>query len=163
MNSPLWAPWRIDYIVGPKPDHCVFCEMTEVPVRRFRELLVLVRQPYAFVCLNKYPFAAGHLLVVPTKHVNDLAALDEAEYDALFRLVRKATAGLRKALAPGGVNIGINLGRAAGAGIAEHLHVHVVPRWNGDTNFLPIVADVRVMPEYLAQTRERLLPHFAGP
>ncbi len=156
MTENLWAPWRMEYILSKKDGACVFCDLTQ-------DELLITREPHGFICLNKYPFAAGHLLVVPTKHVSDLAALDDAEYDALFRLVRKAALGLRKALSPEGINVGFNLGRAAGAGIAEHLHAHVVPRWNGDTSFIPVIADVRVMPEYLAETRERLLPHFTGP
>ncbi len=148
----LWAPWRMDYILGPKGGQCVFCGSADD--------LQLVAQPNAFVCLNKYPFAAGHLLVVPKKHVSDLAELGDAEADDLFRLVRATVARLKRALSPDGVNVGLNLGKAAGAGIAEHLHAHVVPRWNGDTNFMPVIADVRVMPQYLQDTRKRLLPHF---
>ncbi len=149
----LWAPWRMEYILGPKGGACVFCEAAED--------LLLVSRPNAFVCLNKYPFAAGHLLVVPKRHVSDLAELSDAEADDLFRLVRASVARLKRALSPEGVNVGLNLGKAAGAGIAEHLHAHVVPRWGGDTNFMPVVADVRVMPEYLDQSWERLAPAFA--
>jgi ATP adenylyltransferase len=161
MKSPLWAPWRIDYIVGPKPDSCVFCEMTQVDVRRFRELLVLVRQPHAFVCLNRYPFASGHLLVTPRRHVADLAELTDEEYAALTMLLREATVRLRGAVRATAMNIGFNLGRAAGAGIADHLHGHVVPRWDGDTNFMPVLADVRVMPQHLDETLAHLEPVFA--
>ncbi len=144
----------MDYIMSPKGGPCVFCASEDE--------LLLRREEHAFVCLNKFPFVAGHLLVVATRHVSDVAELGDAESDAFFRLVRSAVARLRKAASPEGVNVGINLGKAAGAGIAEHLHAHVVPRWNGDTNFMPVVADVRVMPEYLQQTRARLLPHFAA-
>jgi ATP adenylyltransferase len=154
MATNLWAPWRMEYILGPKDGPCVFCN--------FDDALLLARQPHAFVCLNKYPFAAGHLLVVPKKHVSDITELDEEESDAFFRLVRASVARLRAAISPEGVNVGINLGKAAGAGIAEHLHAHLVPRWSGDTNFMPVMADVRVMPEHLETTRQRLLPHFLG-
>ena len=154
MSGNLWAPWRMEYILGPKGEACVFCEQ--------RDELVLARQPRAFVCLNKYPFAAGHLLVVPTRHVSDLGELEMDEADAFFRLVRASVARLRAALSPDGVNVGMNLGKAAGAGIAEHLNAHIVPRWNGDTNFMPIMTDLRVMPEYLQDTKKRLLPHFSG-
>ncbi len=149
----LWAPWRMEYILGDKTGSCVFCA-------RGSDLL-LVERPEAFVCLNKYPFAAGHLLVVPNKHVSDLAELSDAEADALFRLVRASVDRLKRAVSPQGVNVGLNLGKAAGAGIAEHLHAHIVPRWSGDTNFMPVMTDLRVMPEYLQDTRNRLLPHFA--
>src|ERR1022692_162767 len=154
MTGNLWAPWRMEYILGSKDAPCVFCSRDEA--------LLLATQAHAYVCLNKYPFAAGHLLVVPKKHASDITNLDEAESDAFFRLVRQAVDRLRKAISPEGINVGINLGKAAGAGIAEHLHAHIVPRWSGDTNFMPVMADVRVMPEYLATTRERLLPHFMG-
>lgn len=153
MADNLWAPWRMEYILGPKGGACVFCSESD---------LVLARRERAFVCLNKYPFAAGHLLVVPTRHVGALEELDDAEADELFRLVRATVARLRQAVSPDGMNVGMNLGKAAGAGIAEHLHAHVVPRWNGDTNFLPVLADVRVMPEYLQDTKKRLLSHFSG-
>jgi ATP adenylyltransferase len=149
----LWAPWRMEYILGDKAGSCVFCA-------RASDLL-LVERPDAFVCLNKYPFAAGHLLVVPKKHVSDLSELSDAEADALFRLVRASVDRLKRAVSPQGMNVGLNLGKAAGAGIAEHLHAHVVPRWNGDTNFMPVLTNLRVMPEYLQDTRNRLLPHFA--
>jgi len=153
MSDNLWAPWRMEYILGKKGDACVFCD----PARE----LVVASQARAFVCLNKYPFAAGHLLVVPTRHVSELAELAPDEADDFFRLVRASVERLQKALRPEGVNVGMNLGKAAGAGIAEHLHAHVVPRWNGDTNFLPVLADVRVMPEYLHTTRDRISPYFA--
>jgi len=161
MTSPLWAPWRIDYIVGPKPDACVFCEMTRVPGTELRELLVLVRQPHAFVCLNRYPFASGHLLVTPRRHVADLSDLNDEEYQALTVLLRETTVRLRRAVKASALNVGFNLGRAAGAGIADHLHGHVVPRWDGDTNFMPVLAEVRVMPQHLQATFEHLEPDFA--
>lgn len=157
MADQLWAPWRMEYIFGEKTDRCVFCDaLSGAPAKR-----VLAAQPHAFVILNKYPFAAGHLLVVPRRHVSDLAELADDEADALFRLLRASVARLRSAVSPQGLNVGFNLGKAAGAGIAEHMHAHVVPRWNGDTNFMPILADLRVMPEHLDATFDRLAPHFA--
>jgi ATP adenylyltransferase len=162
MKPPLWAPWRIDYIVGPKPDVCVFCEMTRVPQARFRELLVLVRQPHAFVCLNRYPFASAHVLVTPRRHVADLSELPEAEYLDVMLLVRETVSLVRRAVGASAINMGFNLGRAAGAGIADHLHGHVVPRWDGDTNFMPVLADVRVMPQHLDATFAHLEPFFAA-
>ncbi len=163
MQPPLWAPWRMDYIVGPKPDACVFCEMSKVGVGEdhLKELLVLVRQPHAFVCLNRYPFASGHLLVTPRRHVADLAELSAEEYQALMTLLRETTVRLRGAVGAAALNVGFNLGRAAGAGIADHLHGHVVPRWDGDTNFMPVLAEVRVMPQHLAATYAHLEKAFA--
>jgi ATP adenylyltransferase len=152
----------MEYIVGPKPDACVFCEMAEVTPARFRELLVVVRQPHAFVCLNKYPFASGHLLVTPRRHVSDLSALADDEYRALMELLRDSAACLRASVRATALNVGFNLGSAAGAGIAEHLHGHVVPRWDGDTNFMPVLADVRVMPQHLDATFSHLEHAFAA-
>jgi len=149
----------MDYLLGPKGGECIFCAF---PARdTHREDLVLTVTPHAFVVLNRYPFTAGHLLVVPRRHVADLAELTGEEADALFGLVRLTVARLREAMSPHGFNVGFNLGKAAGAGIAEHLHAHVVPRWDGDTNFMPVLADVRVMPEHLDATWQRLSPHFA--
>jgi ATP adenylyltransferase len=129
MHPPLWAPWRMEYIVGQKPDACVFCAMTTATPGELRGLLVLVRQPHALICLNRYPFASAHLLVTPRRHASDLGDLPEDEYTALMLLVREATVRLRRAVAPQALNVGFNLGRAAGAGIADHLHAHAVPRW----------------------------------
>lgn len=162
MRAPLWAPWRMDYILAKKDrNHCVFCHAAAVEKAALRDHLVLLATEHATVLLNRYPFAAGHLLVVPREHVAKLEQLSDASYDALFRLVREAQKRLGAAVGTEAFNIGLNLGEAAGAGIAEHLHVHIVPRWAGDTNFMPVIADVRVMPQYLDETFERLSPHFA--
>lgn len=158
----LWAPWRMEYIRGPKPAGCAFCEFPSVVgIRLRRKHLILCARPHAVVILNRYPFAAGHLMVVPRRHTPDLAGLDAEEFHALFELVRDAATALRTACNADGLNVGLNLGAAAGAGIAEHLHVHLVPRWRGDLNFMPVMADVHVMPEALAETYARLYPHFA--
>jgi len=160
LPEQMWAPWRMEYILGSKQGACVFCDLAATAPSTYREKLVLVAQPHALVCLNRYPFTASHLLVLPRRHVANLEELPGEEYDALMRLVRDTTVRLKDALRPGGVNLGFNLGKAAGAGIAEHLHAHVVPRWDGDTNFLPVLADVRVMPEYLDDSWRRLAPAF---
>jgi ATP adenylyltransferase len=162
VSDVLWAPWRMDYILSPKEGGCVFCAYAHEEERAFAESHILVATDHAFVVLNKYPFAAAHLLVVPTRHEASLENLSDDEADGLFRVTRVAAACLRRAVSPGGLNIGLNLGRAAGAGIAEHLHAHIVPRWEGDTNFMPVVADVRVMPQYLAATFRHLYPFFAS-
>jgi ATP adenylyltransferase len=122
---------------------------------------VLAQTEHAFVVLNKYPYASGHLMVVSRRHVGDLCELEPAEHDALWRVVRTTLDRLRRALSAEGVNIGVNWGQAAGAGIRDHLHVHLVPRWVGDSSFMPVLADVRVLPEYLSATWDRLAPHFA--
>ena len=162
MGHPLWAPWRIDYILGPKQKGgCIFCGIASLGAEARRERLVVCATERAFVVLNRYPFAAGHLLVVPHVHEPDLESLGEAENTELFRLVREACIRLRGAVKPEGLNVGVNIGAPAGAGIAEHVHVHVVPRWSGDTNFMPVLADTRVVPQALDATRDHLEPFFA--
>lgn len=162
MRSPIWAPWRMDYILAKKDrKSCVFCRCASLSPDEYRESLVLLETEHALVMLNRYPFTAGHLLVLPREHVASLDELSEAAYDALFRLVREAQRRLGSAVGAEAFNIGLNLGEAAGAGIAEHLHVHIVPRWAGDTNFMPVLADIRVMPQHLDETFRHLYPHFA--
>ncbi|GAC1569601.1 MAG: HIT domain-containing protein [Polyangiales bacterium] len=157
----------MDYILSPKDKDvgarpgCIFCNFPSSTATRFRENLVLVANEHYAIMLNRYPFAAGHLLVVPRRHVAQLADLGESENDALFRGVRLVGQRMRASMKSNGLNYGVNEGVAAGAGIADHLHVHLVPRWTGDTNFMPVVADVRVMPEHLDATFLRLHPVFA--
>ena len=159
MTDRLWAPWRMAFILqSDKPQGCVLCGYAGASP--CRESGVLAAREHAFVVLNKYPYAPAHLLIVPGGHVSSLGALSHVEHDALFRLVRDSVAALERAIAPQGVNVGMNLGKVAGAGIEEHLHVHVVPRWQGDNNFMPVIADMRVMPEYLEETWLRLAPEF---
>ena len=154
----LWAPWRIDYITQEKPDGCIFCREGSD-----RDRLVLATGPLTLVMLNRYPYVNGHLMVAPRRHTADLAGLSDAEMLELFREVSFCQDALTRSCAPDGFNIGINLGKAAGAGVEEHLHLHVVPRWNGDSNFMSVVADSRVIPEALLASYDRLLPYFALP
>ena len=140
---------------GVIPD-CIFCSTTEPG----RDELVLVRGRVSFVILNKYPYNNGHLMVVPNRHAPNLATLTADEQAELMRLTRHAEIALTEAYAPQGINVGINLGNAAGAGVLDHLHVHLVPRWNGDTNFMAVVGNVRVLPEELPQTARTLRPIF---
>jgi ATP adenylyltransferase len=135
---------------------CIFCDTSEPG----REELILVRGRVSFVILNLYPYNNGHLMVVPVRHVPNLASLTADEQAELMRLTRHAEIALTEAYKPQGINVGINLGRPAGAGVLDHLHVHLVPRWNGDTNFMTVVGDVRVLPEDLATTAARLRPIF---
>jgi ATP adenylyltransferase len=151
----------MEYVLSDrKGTGCVFCSYATVDEDRMRESLVLVRTEHAYVVLNRYPFAAGHLLIVPRRHAAALEELTGEEHDALFRLARESTHRLKRAVRAEGLNLGVNLGRSAGAGIAEHLHVHVVPRWEGDSNFMPVLADTRVMPQHLDATFTHLYPHF---
>jgi ATP adenylyltransferase len=151
----------MEYILGVKQGACIFCDFASAPPAAYREKLVLLVQPHALVCLNRYPFSASHLLVAPRRHVSDLGELPTEEYDALMHLLRDACTRLRASTGAEGLNVGFNLGKAAGAGIADHLHAHAVPRWNGDVNFMPVLADVRVMPEHLDTTWQRMAPLFA--
>ena len=164
MGNPLWAPWRMEYILAPKAPGrpCIFCDIAGASQEELRERHVVAVTEHAYVMLNRYPFAAGHLLVLPYAHVHDLEHLDPLTHDALFRLVRESALRLRRAVKAEALNVGLNLGAVAGAGVAEHLHVHVVPRWSGDTNFMPVLADTRVVPQALEETRRHLVPHFAG-
>ena len=143
--------------VGGTSDHCIFCDAGP---QSSREELVLVRTPLSFVVLNLYPYNNGHLMVVPKRHVASLASSTPEELTDLMRLTRHAEIALAEAYTPQGMNIGINLGRPAGAGIVDHLHVHLVPRWTGDTSFMSVVGNTRVLPEELPQTAARLRPIF---
>jgi ATP adenylyltransferase len=136
---------------------CVFCALLADGGEEHR---VLERRELAFVTLAKYPYNPGHLLVLPTRHVGDLEEVEPDEAAEVFELLRRSAAALSETLEPHGFNIGLNLGRAAGAGIPEHLHWHVVPRWSGDTNFMPVIGETRVLPALLEQTYERLAPRF---
>ena len=150
----LWAPWRLEYIKSADADGgCVFCAAVE---GEDEEKLVLHRGERTIVLLNKFPYASGHLMVAPKRHVGQLGELDDDEALELHQLAVQGLAALAETFGPQGYNLGWNLGRIAGAGIVDHVHVHVVPRWAGDTNFMPVLADVKVLPEHLAETRRRL-------
>ena len=150
----LWAPWRLEYIQSAdEQDGCVFCRAAGLSDE---EGLVVHRGERAFVLLNRYPYASGHLMVAPYRHVGELGGLEDEEALEIHRLAATAVRALEAAMAPQGFNLGWNLGRVAGAGIVDHVHQHVVPRWAGDTNFMPVLADVKVMPETLEATRRKL-------
>jgi ATP adenylyltransferase len=154
----LWSPWRLAYVTSASAgnDGCIFCQITEPG----RDDLILVRGRVSYVVLNLYPYNNGHLMVVPNRHVATLATTTSEEQAELMRLTRHAEMALTEAYTPQGINIGVNLGRPAGAGVLDHLHVHLVPRWNGDTNFMTVVGNVRVLPEDLGATAKRLRPIF---
>ena len=155
----LWSAWRLLYVSGgAKSESCVFCDAQTTPKA---ESLIVFRGATAFVILNLYPYNNGHLMVLPNRHIASLAAATHEELCEMIDLTKRAEVALAEAYAPHGLNVGINLGKAAGAGILDHLHIHVVPRWNGDTNFMTIVGQTRVLPEELPQTAERLRPIFA--
>jgi len=154
----LWSPWRLAYLTGAnKASGCIFCDALTGPDA---EPLVLHRGKTSFVILNLYPYNNGHLMIVTNRHVAALAALSADELSDLITLTQWAEIAVTEAYRPQGVNVGINLGHPAGAGVVDHLHVHLVPRWVGDTNFMSVVGEVRVLPEELEQTARRLKPIF---
>lgn len=155
----LWAPWRIEYILGPKPDECVFCLPADPAEDENR--LVLYRGQTAFVIMNKFPYNNGHLMVTPFRHVSCLTELKKEENHELAALVQACTRILKLAFTPDGLNVGLNIGEAAGAGIEEHLHYHLVPRWTGDHSFMAVMSETMVIPEHLHSTYNRLRPYFA--
>jgi ATP adenylyltransferase len=154
----LWSPWRLEYVTGKSTTPgCVFCHAFE---GREQSDLVVFQGSDCFVILNLYPYNNGHLMVVPNRHIGKLAEATSSELNELMELTRRAEIALTQAYAPHGLNVGINLGKPAGAGVLDHVHLHVVPRWNGDTNFMTVVGVTRVLPEELAQTAARLRPIF---
>jgi ATP adenylyltransferase len=161
----LWTPWRRAFVESSggaeTAPACFLCAISSANPDQDREHLLVHRGERAIVLLNRYPYNNGHLLIAPLEHTGDYAALDAATANALTALTQRAVAALQRAYRPEAFNVGMNLGRAAGAGLPDHLHVHVVPRWTGDTNFMPVVANTKVLPETLDQTYERLLPLFA--
>jgi ATP adenylyltransferase len=154
MTRTIWAPWRLEYI--EQADELPGCFICAAAEGDDGDGLVLHRGQRAFALLNKYPYASGHLMVAPYRHVGDFSELTDEEALELHALARDSLAALEAAYRPHGYNLGWNLGRIAGAGLVDHVHEHVVPRWSGDTNFMPAIADVKVMPEHLAETRRRL-------
>ncbi len=154
----LWAPWRLEYVAAAdEQEGCVFCLAESGDDE---ERLVVHRGERAFVLLNKFPYASGHLMVAPKRHLGDLGELDDGEALEIHRLAVQGLAALAETFSPQGYNLGWNLGRIAGAGIVDHVHMHVVPRWAGDTNFMPVLADVKVLPEALAETRRKLAANW---
>jgi ATP adenylyltransferase len=154
----LWAPWRSAYVTGSSSESidCIFCHTSQPG----HDELVLLRGQVCFVILNLYPYTNGHLMVVPNRHAANLATLTADEQAELMRLTRHAEIAITEAYAPQGINVGINLGKAAGAGVPGHLHVHLVPRWSGDTNFMTAIGNTRVLPEELGESARKLRPIF---
>ncbi len=158
-NRPLWAPWRMEFIREPKGSRCFLCG-NEAPHHEPEEPLIVHRGKTAFVMLNRYPYNSGHLLVVPYRHIDRLSRLSAEERAELMELAARCETVLTEVLQPAAFNVGFNLGAAAGAGVADHLHMHIVPRWVGDTNFMPVLANTRCIPEAIEATAELLRKHF---
>jgi ATP adenylyltransferase len=150
----LWAPWRMEYVTADEIPGCIFCNKPDED--RDRENMILFRGRLSFIMLNAFPYNNGHMMIAPYRHVGDFSELTGDEMLDLMRLTQVAKEVLERAFCPQGFNIGINLGRVAGAGIADHIHVHIVPRWNGDTNFMPVIADIKVMPQALEKAYQTL-------
>ncbi|MBN1556734.1 MAG: HIT domain-containing protein [Lentisphaerae bacterium] len=160
MTERLWAPWRMEYIRGIGTDECFLCRMLQE--NRDRENLLLKRGRTGAVVLNRYPYNNGHLLVFPYRHVPELKAMTEEERREHLELQIEAIDALKRIMRPDGFNVGLNQGKAAGAGVEAHLHTHVVPRWNGDTNYMPVLADVKIIPQALGELWDALHPVLDG-
>jgi len=150
----LWAPWRIEYITGEKEKGCLFCNALNE--KNDRKRLIVKRGELSFAMLNKYPYIGGHLLIVPYRHASQLGKLKKEERLDLMDMTVQATEALKRAMTPDGFNIGINIGKVAGAGVPGHVHVHVVPRWNGDNNFMAVLGDTRMINEHLETTYSKI-------
>jgi ATP adenylyltransferase len=154
----IWAPWRIQYILGEKSEGCILCDKPAED--KDAENYILYRGKTNFIMLNSYPYNPGHLLVAPYRHTANPEELTEEERNEHFALISRSLTVLKKEFNPGGFNIGANIGRVAGAGIEDHFHSHIVPRWQGDTNYIPVLADLRVIPQALSDTYEMLRGKF---
>jgi len=156
----IWAPWRVQYINAEKQEGCIFCDKPKQD--KDDENYILKRGRLGLIMLNAYPYNNGHLMVAPYRHVADISDLADEELLSVMHLVSLGKKVLSRAFSPDGFNIGINMGRVAGAGIEDHIHIHIVPRWNGDTNFMPVLADIKVMPQALSHTFSQLCDALAA-
>lgn len=154
----LWAPWRMEYILSEGDEGCFICDLTKAEPSE--ENLLLYRNEHAVALMNKYPYNNGHILVAPVAHTADLSELTDLEYGATMELFRYSLKALENLMQPEGFNAGLNLGKTGGAGLEEHVHFHIVPRWHGDTNFMPVISDLRVIPEAIRETYKFLKPLF---
>jgi ATP adenylyltransferase len=149
--SNIWAPWRAEYILGPKSNGCLFCDAPKSD-----DPLIIERAEHCFAIMNRFPYTAGHCMVSPFRHTGDISDLDSEESSAMFDLVKKIVCAMKTTMKPEGFNIGINMGTSAGAGIADHVHIHIVPRWIGDTNFMPVLGEVHMVSEHILNTLAKI-------
>ncbi len=154
----IWAPWRMEYIRMEKPQGCILCEKPKQD--NDVENYILYRGDKNFVIMNRYPYNSGHLMIAPYRHIASLEEMTDEELHEHFDIVSRSIRVLRQVFSPGGFNLGINMGKVAGAGMEDHIHTHIVPRWAGDTNFMPVISDVRVVPEALDETYQKLKGKF---
>jgi ATP adenylyltransferase len=156
----LWAPWRMEYIIESREsdEGCIFCEKPKE--EKDEKNLIVYRSKLCFVMLNKYPYNNGHLMIVPYLHESDLTKIPDDIVMEMQRTIKKSIQAVTNTMLPHGINIGINIGRTAGAGIDDHLHYHLVPRWDGDTNFMPIIGETKVVSEALADSWKKLFDEF---
>jgi ATP adenylyltransferase len=165
----LWSPWRMEYIrrgeggEAGEAGGCIFCDLPAAAEDQDEANHLLARGKVSFTLLNAFPYNPGHLMMAPYRHIGDYEELTAEELAELTAFAGRAIRALREESGPHGFNLGMNLGQVAGAGIADHLHLHLVPRWGGDTNFMPVVGQTKVLPELLGETYQRLRPHFAPP
>jgi ATP adenylyltransferase len=150
MNT-IWAPWRAEYIVGSKPSGCIFCD-----AHNSGDKLLITEGTTCLAIMNRFPYTSGHCLIAPHRHVGDITALSADESAEMDRLMKMLVAAIRKIMKPDGFNIGMNIGSVAGAGIEDHLHLHIVPRWKGDTNFLPVIGEVHLASQHLETTLAKI-------
>jgi len=155
-NRPLWAPWRIEFIRGEKDNKCFLCDNEQKNPDSEEEALIIYRGKTCFVIVNRFPYNSGHMMVSPYRHIGDIEKLTVEERHELMDLSVNCKKVLQAAMSPDAFNMGLNLGNAAGAGLADHIHMHIVPRWNGDTNFMPVLTNTRCVPEALEETAELL-------
>ena len=150
MNN-IWSPWRAEYILGPRQDGCLFCNAPKET-----DSLLIKESSHSFAIMNKFPYTTGHCMVAPVRHTGDISELIAEESADIFKLIQEVIAAIKQSMRPEGFNIGINMGAAAGAGIADHIHVHIVPRWKGDTNFMPVLSDVHIVSEHIEKTLAKI-------
>lgn len=157
----LWAPWRMEYILSDKGKGCIFCDLPKED--KDRENLILYRGGLAYAIMNRYPYTNGHIMVVPYVHKPSLEGLSDETLTAMMKLTRYSIDCISRAFRPEGFNVGLNLGKVAGAGMEEHLHIHIVPRWAGDASFVTVIGEIRVIPEHILDTYDKLYPVFNKP
>jgi ATP adenylyltransferase len=158
----IWAPWRMEFILSDKDGRCFLCDAAAAPASADRDNYVICRAEGAFVIMNRYPYNNGHLLVAPVRHEGRFDEIRADEFAAIDRLAQAAVGIMRRVVNAEGYNLGYNLGKVAGAGVQDHLHLHVVPRWSGDTNFMPVINDTHVIPQAMTELYDVLRPHFAA-